>query len=106
MKELDFDPVDLAMLACGFAQGAAPHDCSRLSITRAEMLIDVARMLHTRWLQMDSNEWSGVWAYDVAEPLGVWIGEQFAAVAKDGGDFPDDAPILAQIEFLICNTVD
>ena len=63
-QELDFDPVDLAQLAAGWGPN--------LSITESEYLTDVARMLHRLWKeQADAGDWDGVWAYEVADPLGT-----------------------------------
>lgn len=86
----DYDPVDLAMLACGWVQGAAETGrTAALSIERAMILEDAARMLANLYEEV-SDEWDGVWAFDVAEPLGVWIGRFFG---KNG-----DMPVLSEIE--------
>lgn len=85
-----YDPVDLALLVCGWTQGAAETGREKaLSVTRVEELEDVARML-SRLYEEVQDEWTGEWAYEVAEPLGVWIGRAFG---RDG-----DMPLLAEIE--------
>lgn len=86
----DYDPVDLAMLACGWTQGAAETGrATALSVERALVLEDTARVL-ARLYEEIQGEWPGVWAYEVAEPLGIWIGRAF------GRD--DDMPSLVEIE--------
>lgn len=86
----DYDPVDLAMLACGWTQGAAKYNSGHLmTIARAMDLVDVAKMLDRLYAEA-GGEWPGVWAYEVAEPLGIWIGRAF------GRD--DDMPSLVEIE--------
>lgn len=78
---IDYDPIDLAMLVNGWTQGAARFGReTALSIARVEELEDTARMLGRLYEEV-RDEWPGVWAYEVAEPLGMWIGRAFG---KDG----------------------
>lgn len=80
----DYDPVDLAMLACGWTQGAAKAGrATALSVERALVLEDTARVLARLYVELQ-DEWPGVWAYEVAEPLGIWIGRYFG----EHGDMP------------------
>ncbi|WP_295842497.1 hypothetical protein [uncultured Xanthomonas sp.] len=76
----DFDPIDLAMLVRGWVAGAAPRD--ELSIDRAEQLQRVAVLLQQLYTEIDEDEWDRVWAYEVAAPLGQWIGERFVAARQ------------------------
>lgn len=86
----DYDPADFALLVCGWTQGAAEAGrATALSVERALVLEDTARVL-ARLYEEIQGEWPGVWAYDVAEPLGIWIGRTF------GRD--DDMPSLVEIE--------
>jgi hypothetical protein len=78
MSALIFDPIDLALLGVGWARGAGHRD-SALSIDRAQELVDTAEMLHRLWMEIDAEEWDGVFAYEVAEPVGVRIGAHFFA---------------------------
>lgn len=75
-SEPKFDPIDIAMLGAGWETGSQSE---ALSVERAQALVDVAELLHRLWLELDEDSWTGVWAYEVAEPLGVRIGEHFAA---------------------------
>lgn len=90
----EYDPVDLVFLANGWTQGAAEYDSSHLmTIARAMDLEDVARMLARLYVEVE-GEWAGLWAYDVAEPLGVWIGR---ASGKDGTmPHPDEIEAAAR----------
>jgi len=86
----DYDPADFALLVCGWTQGAAETGrATALSVERVMVLEDAARMLSCLYVELQ-DEWPGVWAYDVAEPLGIWIGRTF------GRD--DDMPSLVEIE--------
>lgn len=74
-----YDPVDLVLLTCGLLQGASDHGIRiDISIDKAEALEGIAEMLHRLWLEVDADNWSGVFAYDVAEPLGNRLGALMA----------------------------
>ena len=101
----DYDPADFALLVCGWTQGAAETGrADELTIARALELENVARMLSRLYTEVQ-DEWGdayhvlaldhveaedAIWAYEVVEPLGVWIGR---AYGRDG-----TMPPLAEIE--------
>lgn len=91
-ETLDFDPIDLVMVAAGWQSQGHPEGPSEM---RAAMFVEVARMLHRLWLEIDATEWAGVFAYDVAEPLGRLLGglpvEQQALAAWDAARFEEAA---------------
>jgi hypothetical protein len=80
MDSLAFDPIDLAILTAAWEGGRAANNRNsfELSITRAETLVETAEILHRLWLEVDVDKWSGVFAYDVADPLGNRMGDYFA----------------------------
>lgn len=81
---IEYDPIDLVFLACGWAQGAAESGRAHaLTIGWAVDLEDAARILARLYVEV-RDEWDGLWAYDVAEPLGIWIGRTFGK----SGDIP------------------
>lgn len=99
MSELDFDPIDLAMLGAGWAQGAdmAAKRGDALTIEHADLLLRVAKDLTELYRdEVDGATWTGVWAYEVAEPLGFWIGEQMAL-----GRFPSRAEIKDRARVIV-----
>lgn len=73
---MNTDNIDLIYLGAGWAQGAGEHS-HRLSTRWADELEEAALMLHRLWQEIPSADWCACWAYEVAEPLGVWYGEQF-----------------------------
>lgn len=75
MSTEDFDPTDLVLLAAGWTQGAERAD--GLSIETADALADAARMLARLYREV-ADEWDSVWGYEVAEPLGEWIGRRYS----------------------------
>ena len=76
---MNYDPTDLAMLTAGYAI-ARRHDddprsaLSRVSISDTDFLKDAATILHRLWDEY-ADRWDDVWAYEVAEPLGTFIGD-------------------------------
>lgn len=81
---IEYDPIDLVFLACGWAQGAAESSrAHELTIGWAVDLEDAARILSRLYVEA-GDKWDGLWAYDVAEPLGIWIGRTFGK----SGDIP------------------
>jgi hypothetical protein len=71
IRDTDFDPIDLAQLASGWTW-PEPMSTAPLGIEDSEFLVEVARMLHRLWQEV-GEQWSGVWAYDIADPLGGWL---------------------------------
>ncbi|WP_336340889.1 hypothetical protein [Stenotrophomonas muris] len=71
IRDTDFDPIDLAQLASGWTW-PEPMSTAPLGIEDSQFLVEVARMLHRLWQEV-GEQWSGVWAYDIADPLGGWL---------------------------------
>lgn len=70
-----FDPVDLVQIALGFANADKQRGAEiGLGVEASQVLVEWAQMLHRLWLELDHDEWSAVWAYEVAEPLGYKLG--------------------------------
>jgi len=74
MNAVNTDPLDTAYLAIGAARmldklprARALHDAGELDIV--QLAIDAAPALQAAWDEL-GGEWDGVWAYDVAEPVG------------------------------------
>lgn len=74
MSAVNTDPLDTAYLAIGAARmldklprARALHDKGELDII--QLAIDAAPALQAAWNEL-GEEWDGVWAYDVAEPVG------------------------------------
>ena len=76
------DPLDAAYLAIG-----AARELDRLGKHRAldvaeldviALAVEAAPILQKLW-EEQGEDWAGVWAYDVAEPLGAWIAREYVA---------------------------
>lgn len=80
MTTADFDPLDLVLLTAGFAESL--DNANSTSLEHAENLHRVAVKLNDIFNGIDHTEWAGVWAYDVAEPLGAWLAQQPGFIAK------------------------
>lgn len=93
---MNFDPIDLVLLGAGWAQGAC-YRANAMSIDRAGELADAAQLLQRLWLEIDPEEWRGVFGYDVAEPLGMTIGQYFL----EHDSMPDAAAVEAWARELI-----
>lgn len=97
----EYSPIDLAFLVSGWTQGAAETGrAAALSVERVVMLEDVARML-VRLYEEVQDEWTGVWEYEVAEPLGIWIGRAFAW----DGDMPRFDEIESEARDIIAEAI-
>ena len=76
------DPLDIAYLAIGAAQQWEKHRELFDSVGGQEELIAVvigfANNLSRKWTEVEST-YCGDWYYDVCEPLGKWVVEQWAA---------------------------
>jgi hypothetical protein len=78
-----FDPIDLVQITLGLANADQERDgCIGLGVEDSQVLVEWAQMLHRLWLELDQDEWSAVWAYEVAEPLGYKLGR----MQEDGYD--------------------
>lgn len=100
--EPDYDPTDLAFLVHGWTRAVIERDAGiDMTITIAEDLEDAARVLHALYLEV-RDDWSGVWAYEVAEPLGVWVGGFFA----DYGDMPHQAIVEEAARSIVDNAME
>lgn len=88
MNATPFDPVDLAALSAGYV--LAPRIAVPFTLDAAELLTACARMLSRLWMESDAAL-PGVWAYEVAEPLGA---EVAALTFAAGGEMP----ALAEVE--------
>lgn len=98
----EYDPTDLAFLVHGWTRAVIERDAGiDMTITIAEDLEDAARMLHALYLEV-RDDWTGVWAYEVAEPLGVWIGRFFA----DYGDMPHQALVEETARTIVDNAME
>lgn len=98
----EYNPIDLAFLVSGWTQGAAETGrAAALSVERAMMLEDVARML-ARLYEEVQDEWTGIWEYEVVEPLGIWIGRAFAW----DGDMPLFSVIEAEARGIIAEALE
>ena len=97
----DYDPTDLAFLVFGWTRVVIERDAGiDLTLSIAEDLEDAARMLHVLFEEVRAD-WDGVWAYEVAEPLGVWIGKYFA----DYGDMPHPALVEEAARSIVDNAM-
>lgn len=80
----NFDPADLVLLTVGFIRGASlrHHETNgkdgkrpgELTLEDAELLEATAVWLADEWEVSVCHDWDGVWAYDVAEPVGLMMG--------------------------------
>lgn len=72
IRDTDFDPIDLALLAAGWQLADVP-----VTIEVGEFLTNVARMLHKLFEELCSPDgYPGVFGYEIAEPLGAWLAER------------------------------
>lgn len=70
-----FDPTDLAMLGAGWVSAGYS-----LTLEDADLLHSVALMLHRLYEELiDKDGYPGVWAYEVAEPLGKRLAQEHEA---------------------------
>lgn len=72
------DPLDIAYLALGAKAALEEHLKEKVAITRGELeyigeVIQYAPLLERIYREIE-DEWGGVWAYDVCEPVGEIIG--------------------------------
>ena len=68
----EFDPIDLVILTAAIAR---TYPKIEWTTGKAERAIEWAEELQKAWLEIDSEKWGGVFAYDVVEPLGTILGE-------------------------------
>lgn len=78
------DPLDIAYLAIGAEEGwkecqGALGDISHQKVI--ETVIAFADNLRRAWAALGDSD-IGVWYYEVSEPLGTWIVEQWAALGQ------------------------
>lgn len=97
MDTSTYNPADLVQLMQGWSRAA--KDNQYPSIDVSNMLISVCVMLHHLWLEV-RDIWPGVWPYDVAEPLGVWLAQR-CTVDQDGKIYPEMYEIEAQARVFI-----
>lgn len=80
------DPLDIAYLAIGAEEGwkecqGALGDIGHQEVI--ETVIAFADNLRRAWAALGDDGWSGGnWYYEVSEPLGTWIVEQWAALGQ------------------------
>ena len=84
----DFDPVDLVQLVSSAAKHASDL---KFSITEAEQFVEYARVLDRLWREIDLDQWPAVFAYDVADPTGGYIGWYYA----ENGRLPETGFVAA-----------
>ena len=71
----EFDPVDLVQLVSSAAKHASDL---KFSIIESDQFVDYARVLSGLWREIDLDQWSTVFAYEVADPTGADIGRHYA----------------------------
>lgn len=84
----DFDPVDLVQLVSSAAKHASDL---KFSIPEAEQSVEYSRVLDRLWREIDLDQWSAVFAYDVASPTGGDIGGHYA----ENGQLPETEFVAA-----------
>lgn len=89
----DYDVCDVVMLVSGFVVAQSEDknaNASGFCLANVEDAERIARMLAEEFARIPEGEWSGVWGYDVAEPLGAYwyanrnaTGDELRAVIRD-----------------------
>lgn len=77
----EVDPLDIAYLAIGAEEGLKEYQDALGDISQQEVIetvIAFADNLRRAWAALGDSD-VGVWCYEVSEPLGTWIVEQWAA---------------------------
>ncbi|MGJ8518349.1 hypothetical protein [Carnimonas bestiolae] len=101
----DTDPITIAYLALG-AMGSANVSAAKTALGTGEdgfiqWVTQFADAIDAIYRQPDvKSSWSGVWAYDVVEPLGKWIVDHHDICSAFPANHPDN-PALQKARELI-----
>lgn len=92
-------PLTIAYVVKGFWEAVARSDVD-VTDWMPEMdlmnrLIHAAEIIESRWPH-HCDDWPGVWEYDVSEPIGAWIAEEYQA-----GRIHNDQAIADMVDQLV-----
>lgn len=97
--KVEVDPLDIAYLAIGAEEGWKEYQDALGDIGQQEVIgtvIAFADNLRRVWAAI-GDSYDGVWYYEVSEPLGTWIVEQWAARGR--------CPSSAEVDVYIIEAV-